>query len=74
MATPKKSIDFEDSLKQLETLVTTMETGELSLEASLKAFEEGVQIIRHCQHTLQAAEQRVNMLRTDNDSTDSEPL
>ncbi len=65
MATRKKTVNFEDSLKQLETLVAGMEKGDLTLEDSLKAFEEGVQIIRHCQQALKSAEQRVNVLQAE---------
>ena len=59
MASRKKPQDFEQSLAALETLVAKMEKGDLSLEDSLKAFEEGVQLTRECQARLQAAEQRV---------------
>lgn len=57
-----KSCDFEKSLQQLNQLVEKMETGQLSLEASLQCFEEGILIIRQCQQTLQAAEQKVRIL------------
>ncbi len=46
MPTKKKSVDFEQSLTDLEALVTRMEQGELSLEESLKAFEQGIQLTR----------------------------
>lgn len=54
--------DFEKSLQQLNQLVEKMEAGQLSLEASLQCFEEGVAIIRQCQKALQTAEQKVQML------------
>ncbi len=59
-ATP--SIDFEAALEELERLVQRMETGELSLEDSLAAFERGVQLTRDCQRALSAAELRVKTL------------
>ena len=62
MATRKKSIDFEQSLSQLETLVASLESGDMSLEDSLKAFENGIKITRECQEALQEAEQRVEIL------------
>jgi len=65
VATRKKSIDFEQSLAELETLVTALESGELSLEDSLKAFEKGIAITRDCQSALKDAEQRVDMLTRD---------
>ena len=62
MARSKKKIDFEKNLSALEDLVHTLEDGELSLEASLNAFEQGVLLTRECQTALTEAEQRVQML------------
>lgn len=62
MATRKKALDFEQALVALESLVEKMEKGDLSLEDSLKAFEEGVKLTRECQTRLQEAEQRVQVL------------
>lgn len=57
-----KPVDFEQALTELEALVSKMEAGDLSLEESLKAFEEGVRLTRECQTQLAAAEQRVQKL------------
>lgn len=54
--------DFESAFKKLESIVSTMEGGELSLEQALKYFEEGVVLTRQCQQALQQAEQRVQQL------------
>ena len=54
--------DFEASLEKLEALVEQMESGELGLEESLKAFEQGVKLTRLCQETLNAAQQKVQQL------------
>lgn len=62
--------DFEQSLQQLEAIVTKMERGELSLEQSLEAFEEGVKLTRSCQETLRKAEQRVSELLQDGSEVD----
>ena len=55
-------VDFESSLQELEEIVNKMEQGQLSLEQSLNAFEQGVQLTRKCQPTLKNAEQRVSTL------------
>ena len=55
-------IDFEAALEELEALVERMETGELSLEESLRAFERGVALTRDCQRALKDAELRVQAL------------
>jgi exodeoxyribonuclease VII small subunit len=62
MATKKKAVDFEQSLAALEALVIRMEKGDLSLEESLKAFEDGIRLTRECQSRLAAAEQQVQVL------------
>ena len=62
MPAKKKAPNFEQSLQSLEALVNKMEAGELSLEDSLKAFEEGVTLTRECQSILAQAEQKVEIL------------
>jgi exodeoxyribonuclease VII small subunit len=46
---------FEESLKRLETVVDQLEKGELSLEESLKLFEEGMNLTANCKKELDAA-------------------
>ncbi|HET6472948.1 MAG TPA: exodeoxyribonuclease VII small subunit [Pseudomonadales bacterium] len=60
--TDEQTIDFEAALEELEALVERMETGELSLEESLRAFERGVALTRNCQRALKDAELRVRAL------------
>jgi len=60
-ATPSIA-EFEHSLDELEQLVTRMEGGELSLDESLKSFERGIGLYRHCQTVLEQAELRVRLL------------
>jgi exodeoxyribonuclease VII small subunit len=53
---------FEESLKQLETIVDQLEKGDLALEDSLKLFEEGVGLSAACKQELDAAEGKVQLL------------
>ncbi|MBC3436916.1 exodeoxyribonuclease VII small subunit [Pseudomonas sp. BW16M2] len=62
MARKKTSIDFEQSLADLQALVERLENGELSLEESLAAFEQGIALTRDCQGALAQAEQKVQIL------------
>jgi exodeoxyribonuclease VII small subunit len=55
-------MDFEKKLTRLEELVGKMEAGDLSLEDSLKFFEEGVKLSRECNTQLTQAEQKVKVL------------
>ena len=63
-------VSFEAALEELESLVEKMETGELSLEDSLAAFERGVKLTRHCQSSLKAAELKVKVLTESGDLED----
>ena len=65
MSQPTEPLDYEAALAELEALVQRMETGSLSLENSLAAFERGVQLTRQCQAALQQAELRVKALMRD---------
>lgn len=75
MAQSKKSDtpDFETALNELHQLIEQMEQGQLSLESSLQQFERGVTLIRHCQETLQKAEQKVQLLSEKNTLTAYNP-
>lgn len=71
MAKSKKALNFEQSLGELETLVAAMESGDMSLEESLEAFEAGIRLTRECQQALTLAEQKVQVLLSENgDTTD----
>jgi exodeoxyribonuclease VII small subunit len=56
------SLKFESSLTRLEDLVGKLEQGDLSLEESLKVFEEGVRLSKNCTKILNDAEKKVEML------------
>jgi exodeoxyribonuclease VII small subunit len=58
----KKNEKFEEALQKLETIVSKMEEGDLTLEEALKAFEEGVKLAKFCSSKLDEAERRVEKL------------
>ena len=62
MARKKAAPDFEHSLAELQALVERLESGELSLEDSLTAFEQGIGLTRECQAALAQAEQKVQII------------
>ena len=66
--------NFEESLSNLEALVEAMEEGDLSLEESLKAFEQGIKLTRECQAALDQAEQKVQWLVKDGQLPAAEPF
>ena len=74
MATEKKAVNFEQQLGSLEALVESLESGDLSLEDSLKSFEQGIKVARECQTALKQAEQKVELLMRQGDELVSQPF
>ncbi|MGI9275786.1 MAG: exodeoxyribonuclease VII small subunit [Endozoicomonas sp.] len=74
MPEKKAGFAFEKSLSELETLVQKMESGEMTLEQSLKAFEKGVKLTRDCQQALSQAEQKVQQLLENNGQLEFHPF
>ena len=74
---------FEEALKELEKVVERLESGELSLEESLAAFESGVSLVKYCSQKLTDVEKKIEVLVKDKegklqlkpfaDSMDDEP-
>ena len=62
MSEVKKEIEFETALKKLETIVDALEGGDLTLEAALKQYEEGVRLADICSKRLSEAEKKVEVL------------
>ena len=74
MARKKPTVDFEQSLGALQTLVERLESGNMSLEESLGAFEQGVALTRDCQQALTQAEQKVALLLEQDGQLTTEPF
>lgn len=64
----KNNLNFEQTLEQLEAIVTSLETGNLPLEQALTQFEQGIQLAKQGQAKLNQAEQRIQILLQKNDS------
>ncbi|VEI46057.1 exodeoxyribonuclease VII small subunit [Actinobacillus equuli] len=58
----KPTQDFESTLKELEAIVSHLETGDLPLEEALNEFETAVKLVQQGQERLQKAEQRIQIL------------
>lgn len=54
--------DYESALAELDALVADMEAGQLSLEASLAAYQRGAELLAFCRQQLANAEQQVQIL------------
>ena len=65
----EQPLAFEQAMASLKQLVDEMEKGELSLDESLKKFEQGVALTKQCQQALAEAEQKVNILMEEQGKT-----
>ena len=62
-----KDIKFEDALNTLEEIVEKLEAGDISLDNSLKVFEEGNELVKLCMKKLTEAEQKIKSISKDLD-------
>jgi len=57
-----QKLSFEEALEKLEKIVQDLESGDLSLEESVKSFEDGIELSKLCKKKLESAEQRVKKI------------
>ena len=69
-----KKIDFELSLKELESIIEKLEDENINLEDSVKSFEKGINLVKECQKQLQNAELKIKKLLDDGSSSDIEKI
>ena len=74
MVKKNEDLNFEKTLEELENIVNLLESGDLSLEESLKSFEKGINLTRKCQEPLSKAELRVQKLIDEKGDTKTDPL
>ncbi|MBN1554269.1 MAG: exodeoxyribonuclease VII small subunit [Phycisphaerae bacterium] len=69
MTEPKKNITFEAALETLETIVSQIESGKVSLEESIEKYAEGTRLIETCRGILDQAEKKIQLLaKTEGDT------
>jgi exodeoxyribonuclease VII small subunit len=64
-----KNISFETAMKELEQVVASLESGDLTLEDALKTFEKGISLTAICNEQLDQAEKKITMLLEKKDGT-----
>ena len=57
-----EELNFEEAIKELEKITTELEKGELSLDESVKKFEEGMKLSKKCNSIIEDAERKINIL------------
>jgi len=71
----KKKMSFEESLKRLDTIVTDMESGEMELDAMIKAFEEGQTLVKSCNTMLNEIDAKIEkVVKAGENGGETEPL
>ncbi len=65
--TPVAGMSFEDAMKELEAVVSRLESGDVPLEDSIKLYERGAALKAHCQKKLAEAEEKVAQITLDGD-------
>lgn len=68
----EKENNFEDSMKNLEQIATELENGNLSLDESVKKFEEGMKLAKQCNDILEKAEKKITILLEKNGELEEE--
>ena len=67
-AKPDQPLSFEDALSQLESIVETMESGDVPLAELLAKFEAGNKLLKVCESRLKDAEMKIELLKKQKDS------
>lgn len=60
---PLETVTFEEALQELESIVASLERGEVSLDDAIAAFERGTQLKSHCQARLEEARMKVEKIK-----------
>lgn len=69
-----KKYTFEQAMAELDTLLRSMEDGALSLEETMKAYEEAVGLIKHCQEKLAQCDRKITVLKTTLDGVQEQQI
>ncbi|HVF93488.1 MAG TPA: exodeoxyribonuclease VII small subunit [Sphingomonas sp.] len=65
MESPIENLSFEDALKELERIVSRLESGDASLDESIQLYERGDKLRQRCAERLDAAQARIEAIRLD---------
>ncbi len=66
--------NFEQSMKELEEIAEKLSNGDISLDESIKLFEDGMRLSKNCQKILENAEKKVNILINKDGEVEKEPF
>jgi len=70
MAT-KKEVKFEDKIKELETIINELESGEIDLESSIEKYTKAMALVKECDEQLKTIEEKVNQIVNENNELET---
>lgn len=74
-AKPVEQLTFEESLQELETIVSSLESGKAPLDESITAYERGIALKTHCEKKLREAQSKIEKIALDADgNVKTEPI
>lgn len=77
MTTKKKEVDlaqYETSIKKVEGIISKLREGKITLDESLKQYEEGVSLIKECMHAIESMEKKITLLTEKDGKTQETPF
>ena len=66
-----KKETFKQSMERLDVIIEALDRNEIELEDAIQLFEEGLQLVKNCDTQLKQFEQRMNVLRADEEEEDA---
>ena len=65
-----KEKTFEEKIKELETIVNELESGEIDLDSSIEKYTNAMKLVKECDEKLKSVEEQVNKIVTENGTLD----
>lgn len=69
MTKENKNAKFEEQIKELETIINELETGEVDLDLSIEKYTKAMNLVKSCDEKLKKIDEQVSKLVTDNNET-----
>lgn len=67
----KKEAKFEDKIKELETIINELESGEIDLESSIEKYTKAMALVKECDEQLKTIEEKVNQIVNENNELEN---
>ena len=71
MPSKEKEVKFEDKIKELETIVNELESGDIDLDSSIEKYTKAMTLVKECDEKLKNVEEKVNKIVTENGSLEN---